>query len=79
MTESPPKMPLLGYYVVWIFALQLMKLSFLTEWPGVQKGHFHITTDILSELFRCSTRGATPCNNSILDPIYSVVGWVSTS
>ncbi|KAJ7908299.1 oxidoreductase [Mycena leptocephala] len=30
---------------------------------GVQKGDFHISADILGDIFRSSTRGATPHNN----------------
>ncbi|KAK1223033.1 3-dehydrosphinganine reductase [Marasmius sp. AFHP31] len=44
---------------------------------GVQNGYFHITTDILGNIFRSSTRGATPGNNIILDWVYGLIGMVS--
>ncbi|KAK1223035.1 3-dehydrosphinganine reductase [Marasmius sp. AFHP31] len=44
---------------------------------GVQNGYFHITTDILGNIFRSSTRGATPGNNIILDWVYGLVGIMS--
>ncbi|KAK1223037.1 3-dehydrosphinganine reductase [Marasmius sp. AFHP31] len=43
---------------------------------GVQNGYFHITTDILGNIFRSSTRGATPGNNIILDWVYGLVGMI---
>jgi len=43
---------------------------------GVQNGNFHIAGDLIGNLFRSSTRGATPHNNVFLDAIYSFVGWV---
>ncbi|KAJ6485110.1 oxidoreductase [Mycena vitilis] len=41
---------------------------------GVQRGDFHITADLLGDLFRSSTRGATPHNNVLMDIIYSLFG-----
>lgn len=43
---------------------------------GVQNGHFHIAQDLTGELFRASTRGSSPHNNTILDCIYTLVGWL---
>ncbi|KAL1761097.1 hypothetical protein FB107DRAFT_286394 [Schizophyllum commune] len=43
---------------------------------GVEAGHFHITCDLLSNIFRASTRGNTPQNNFILDRVYSFFGFV---
>jgi len=43
---------------------------------GVQNGNFHISGDLLGNLFRSSTRGATPHNNVFLDAIYSFIGWI---
>ncbi|KAJ7180157.1 oxidoreductase [Mycena crocata] len=43
---------------------------------GVQKGDFHISADLLANIFRSSTRGATPHNNVFLDAFYSLFGWV---
>ncbi|KAK0451198.1 oxidoreductase [Desarmillaria tabescens] len=43
---------------------------------GIQRGHFHISTDLLGNIFRSSTRGASPRNHVLLDDIYSFIGWV---
>ncbi|KAF7355370.1 3-ketodihydrosphingosine reductase TSC10 [Mycena sanguinolenta] len=43
---------------------------------GVQNGNFHISSDLLGNLFRSSTRGATPHNNVFMDGIYSLLGWI---
>ncbi|KAG7443793.1 oxidoreductase [Guyanagaster necrorhizus] len=43
---------------------------------GVQRGDFHISADLLGNIFRSSTRGATPRNHVFLDEIYSFIGWV---
>ncbi|KAJ7454726.1 oxidoreductase [Mycena latifolia] len=39
---------------------------------GVQQGHAHITGDIITSLFRASTRGAAPRHNIFLDTIYDM-------
>ncbi|PFH52781.1 hypothetical protein AMATHDRAFT_188909 [Amanita thiersii Skay4041] len=44
---------------------------------GVQNGHFHISGDILGNIFRSSTRGATPNNNYFLDIFYALIGWIA--
>ncbi|TFK75849.1 oxidoreductase [Pluteus cervinus] len=44
---------------------------------GVEKGHFHITVDLIGELFRSSTRGSTPHNNVFLDIFYGLIGWIA--
>uniref|UniRef100_A0A0W0G4W7 Oxidoreductase n=1 Tax=Moniliophthora roreri TaxID=221103 RepID=A0A0W0G4W7_MONRR len=41
---------------------------------GVQRGNFHISTEILGSIFRSSTRGASPRNNPALDMIYGLIG-----
>ncbi|KAF5388152.1 hypothetical protein D9615_000466 [Tricholomella constricta] len=46
---------------------------------GVQKGHFHISGDLLGNIFRASTRGASPFNNVFLDAIYGFFGWTHNS
>ncbi|KAF8076463.1 oxidoreductase [Lyophyllum atratum] len=46
---------------------------------GVQQGHFHISADLVGNLFRSSTRGASPHNNVLMDIIYSFIGWVRTT
>ncbi|KAJ7129600.1 oxidoreductase [Mycena epipterygia] len=43
---------------------------------GVQRDDFHISADLLGNIFRSSTRGATPHNNVFLDAFYSLFGWV---
>ncbi|KAK0219392.1 hypothetical protein EDD85DRAFT_924095 [Armillaria nabsnona] len=43
---------------------------------GVQGGHFHISSDLIGNIFRASTRGATPRSYVFLDEIYSFIGWV---
>lgn len=48
--------------------------SALNLLKGVQHGDFHITADFLGNLFRTSTRGASPNNNFFLDGITSLVG-----
>ncbi|KAJ7163991.1 oxidoreductase [Mycena crocata] len=40
---------------------------------GVQNGHAHITADMITELFRASTRGVTPKHNFLLDTLYDLV------
>ncbi|KAJ7733412.1 oxidoreductase, partial [Mycena maculata] len=39
---------------------------------GIQKGHTHITGDIITDLFRASTRGAAPRHNMFLDTLYDM-------
>ncbi|KNZ78088.1 3-ketodihydrosphingosine reductase TSC10, partial [Termitomyces sp. J132] len=43
---------------------------------GVESGRVHITGDLITSLFRSSTRGATPHNNWILDGIYDFVAFI---
>ncbi|KAG6866462.1 hypothetical protein C0991_003980 [Blastosporella zonata] len=43
---------------------------------GVERGQFHISADLLGNLFRSSTRGASPHNNVLMDAIYSFIGWI---
>lgn len=43
---------------------------------GVQHGDFHIAPDMLSNIFRSSTIGATPHHNILLDGLYAAIGWV---
>ncbi|KAJ7086139.1 oxidoreductase [Mycena belliarum] len=39
---------------------------------GVQKGHTHITSDMITDLFRASTRGVTPRHNVFLDTLLDI-------
>lgn len=43
---------------------------------GIKRGNFHITGDLLGNIFRSSTSGATPHNNFFMDGLYSLAGWV---
>ncbi|KAG6917909.1 hypothetical protein DXG01_000518 [Tephrocybe rancida] len=43
---------------------------------GVERGHFHISADLVGNLFRSSTRGASPHNNVFMDAIYSFIGGI---
>jgi len=43
---------------------------------GVQKGHFHITADLITSLFRASTRGAAPKNNWAVDGVLDFIAYV---
>ncbi|TBU42593.1 oxidoreductase [Dichomitus squalens] len=43
---------------------------------GVEKGTFHITTDILGHIFRASTAGASPRQNFLGDILLSLIGYI---
>ncbi|KAK0472491.1 oxidoreductase [Armillaria novae-zelandiae] len=43
---------------------------------GVQCGRFHISSDLIGNILRASTRGASPRSLVFLDEIYSFIGWV---
>jgi hypothetical protein len=45
---------------------------------GVMKGQAHIAGDLITNLFRATTRGATPKNNWITDGLYDLIGFVSS-
>jgi len=45
---------------------------------GVEKGQAHITGDLITSLFRASTRGAAPKNNWIIDGLYDMIAYVAT-
>ncbi|KAJ7767637.1 oxidoreductase [Mycena metata] len=42
---------------------------------GVQKGHAHITSHFIANLFRASTRGVTPKQNWLMDAIYDMLAY----
>ncbi|KAJ1667178.1 3-dehydrosphinganine reductase [Coemansia sp. RSA 1813] len=44
---------------------------------GLARGEFAICTDPISMMFRCSTRGAMPNNNSVVDAFVAAIGWVA--
>lgn len=43
---------------------------------GVEKGHAHITADLITSLFRASTRGCAPRSNAALDFVLDLVALV---
>lgn len=43
---------------------------------GVENGDFHITADLITSLFRASTRGCSPRGNTLFDIVLDVVAWV---
>jgi len=49
----------------------------LALFKGVESGHIHITGDMITNLFRVSTRGATPKHNWFLDGLFDMVAFVS--
>ncbi|KAG6816196.1 hypothetical protein H0H87_007827 [Tephrocybe sp. NHM501043] len=50
----------------------------LALFKGIEAGQAHITGDLITSLFRSSTRGASPRNNWILDGIYDFVAYIAT-
>lgn len=43
---------------------------------GIQRGYTHITADMITELFRASTRGVAPKHNPLLDIVYDLTASV---
>ncbi|KAN0080352.1 hypothetical protein V8E55_009918 [Tylopilus felleus] len=43
---------------------------------GVENGDFHITADLITSLFRASTRGCSPRGNTLFDIVLDVVAWI---
>jgi len=43
---------------------------------GVSKSQAHISGDLITSLFRVSTRGATPNHNLVVDAVLGLIGWV---
>ncbi|KAJ8589599.1 NAD(P)-binding protein [Rhizopogon salebrosus TDB-379] len=43
---------------------------------GVENGHAHITADLITSLFRASTRGAAPRSNAALDIVLDLVALI---
>ncbi|KAG6863748.1 hypothetical protein C0991_003500 [Blastosporella zonata] len=50
----------------------------LAMFKGVESGQAHITGDLITSLFRSSTRGASPRNSWILDGVYDFVAYIAT-
>lgn len=42
---------------------------------GVQKGHFHITHDWVTDIFRTSAAGSSPRNTRVQDFVYNIIGF----
>lgn len=49
--------------------------SFISS-VGIERGDAHITADLITDLFRSSTRGVTPVNNWLLDGLYDAIAYV---
>jgi 3-dehydrosphinganine reductase len=45
---------------------------------GVERGIFAISVDLITSVFRASTRGSTPYNKVIVDLVYELIGTVSS-
>ncbi|KZS97062.1 oxidoreductase [Sistotremastrum niveocremeum HHB9708] len=45
---------------------------------GVEKGQHQIAADLITNLFRSSSRGSAPMNHLFLDQIYDVITWIAT-
>jgi hypothetical protein len=56
--------------------LRMATISHSDETAGVERGHFHISVDFITNIFRTSTRGSTPFHNFLLDGIYEIIGSV---
>lgn len=44
---------------------------------GVERGHFFITTDFGTELFRAAALGASPTSRGLLDRATAIIGWIA--
>jgi len=42
---------------------------------GIQKGHAHFAGDLITNLFRVSTRGSAPNHNIIVDTALQMIAW----
>jgi hypothetical protein len=42
----------------------------------VQKNQAHFTADIITDIFRVSTRGSAPNNNIFIDALLNFIAWV---
>ena len=45
---------------------------------GVENGEFHITADLITGIFRASTRGSAPRGNVLLETALDIVAWVGS-
>ncbi|KAJ6466566.1 oxidoreductase [Mycena vitilis] len=43
---------------------------------GIRKGHTHITADMITTLFRASTRGVSPPHNAFMDILYDMAAMI---
>jgi hypothetical protein len=45
--------------------------------PGLERGQFYVTTDLLGKIFCATAKGASPSSHKILDHVYRLIGLVS--
>jgi hypothetical protein len=62
----------------WIF------YRYLSLWnggppTGVQQNYAHFSADLITELFRVSTRGSAPNHNAFKDDLLYLIAWVRNS
>ena len=43
---------------------------------GVENGDFHITADLITNLFKASTRGSSPRGNVLFETVLDIAAWV---
>ena len=43
---------------------------------GVENGEFHITADLITSLFKASTRGSSPRGNALFEIVLDIAAWV---
>lgn len=43
---------------------------------GIQAGHAHFAGDLITNLFRVSTRGSAPNHNIFVDAVLHMIAWV---
>ncbi|KAI5980831.1 hypothetical protein EDD15DRAFT_2145604, partial [Pisolithus albus] len=41
-----------------------------------QRGDHHITADLITSLFRASTRGSAPRSNAFVDTVLDLAAWI---
>ena len=43
---------------------------------GVERGYFHITSDLITDVFRATMIGISPCANYLYDLFLNLIGWL---
>lgn len=46
---------------------------------GVARGDFHISADLLTDIFRAGTRGAAPRTNWLFEIVYNIISYVCSA